>query len=413
MTFKVLTDYLPAGELIPSNPLRFTNSEGQQFDCYSLKEEEEDLSSVISESGMHALERFKQTCTMFSVGWWSYEWCYQKEVSQFHIEPRKVRETRRNPIWSLGIYEHNEILTDADGVISEVVEYFSGGQICHENDMQRSSEVHLTCCEKNMQETRRPIDIPADQIASLDRVVEPDLCYYEIHLCTPLLCPDVMFAELPHRVRNITLVEFMQKFKSTCLKRQEQWWSYDACFGPPKSMSQELVSRKKQKKSQKEKSELQEFTSGARQYRMTTVVSQSGKAVKHMQYIEAEFSLGVPPLEMYDNETALQEAVVQPRSHPIKRTTHALPSLQIEFTGGKACDIEDVTRGSTMEITCGSRDAIQDIIEDKTCHYVFKITSRAICAVPGFAPPQEMVSDLYCDPVDDEVGTVRETEDND
>jgi hypothetical protein len=32
-----------------------------------------------------------------------------------------------------------------------------------------------------------------------------------------------------------------------------------------------------------------------------------------------------------------------------------LPALHLEFEGGKACDIENVSRGSTMEIVCGSR----------------------------------------------------------
>lgn len=28
-----------------------------------------------------------------------------------------------------------------------------------------------------------------------------------------------------------------------------------------------------------------------------------------------------------------------------------------------------------MEITCGPRDGIEDIIEDRTCHYLFKVFS--------------------------------------
>lgn len=32
-----------------------------------------------------------------------------------------------------------------------------------------------------------------------------------------------------------------------------------------------------------------------------------------------------------------------------------LPALHLEFEGGKPCDIENVARGSTMEIVCGAR----------------------------------------------------------
>ncbi|CAE7603449.1 unnamed protein product, partial [Symbiodinium microadriaticum] len=73
-----------------------------------------------------------------------------------------------------------------------------------------------------------------------------------------------------------------------------------------------------------------------------------------------------------------------------------LPALHLEFDGGMACDIENVHRGSTMEIVCGVRDTIEDIIEDRTCHYIFKITSRALCSVPGFAPPKRKVATIQC-----------------
>ena len=65
---------------------------------------------------------------------------------------------------------------------------------------------------------------------------------------------------------------------------QESWWSYDVCFGPPQVMSpNELKEFQKAKRSNPEGSQPDTFTSGARQYRMSTVVSQSGKVVRQSQ----------------------------------------------------------------------------------------------------------------------------------
>jgi hypothetical protein len=62
------------------------------------------------------------------------------------------------------------------------------------------------------------------------------------------------------------------------------------------------------------------------------------------------------------------------------------PSLVIEFEHGTACDLVNVHRGTTVELMCGTKDVITDIIEDSTCHYHFKVMSTALCAYPQLAP---------------------------
>lgn len=80
--------------------------------------------------------------------------------------------------------------------------------------------------------------------------------------------------------------------------------------------------------------------------------------------LEAEFFLGSPPVHLYNNETALRELVVTPRPTVVHRVGSSLShhssntptaALHLEFSDGKACDIEDTLRGATMEITCGVR----------------------------------------------------------
>jgi hypothetical protein len=128
-----------------------------------------------------------------------------------------------------------------------------------------------------------------------------------------------------------------------------------------------------------------------------------------LQIIENQYFIGHPPEDLYENETTLLASVVPPRPAALHRVGSfrsgnvPTPSLHIEFTGGKACDIENTLRGATIEIACGIRDGIEDIIEDRTCHYLFKVISScislifsevysvALCSVEGFAPPKQNV----------------------
>ena len=43
-------------------------------------------------------------------------------------------------------------------------------------------------------------------------------------------------------------------------------------------------------------------------------------------------------------------------------------------------------RATTVEIVCGSVDAVLDIREDRTCHYHIKVSSVRLCKCADFAP---------------------------
>ena len=237
-------------------------------------------------------------------------------------------------------------------------------------------------------------------------------------MCTPLLCDEIQHADRPEKLKTLSLLEFMEQFRHVCMQRQENWWSYEVCFGgdqepgtTDKSKDQESgrqtkTERNKQavvmEKKQKQKSS--KFQ-GIRQYHVETVMTKTDKEneVQQHQVVQAEFLLGVPPLAMYTNATALSTAIRFPiktaaTMDDVHTSQIRVPSLHLEFTHGEECDIEDVQRGGTVEVSCGDQDGIGDIIEDRTCHYVIKMTSKLMCRVDGFSPPKKQITEIVCTP---------------
>ena len=258
------------------------------------------------------------------------------------------------------------------------------------------------------------------QILAFEQLRETKVCSYRIDLCTPLLCEEIQHADRPEKLKALTLLEFMDQFRHACMQRQENWWTYEACFGSnddhddhnkKNKNAVKMENHKKSKRKQQQQQEggsMPESTQGIRQFHVETVMTKTDKEneVLQRQVIQSEFLLGSPPLHMYKNGTALSESVhypVQAASsvNDVHTSQPKTPSLHLEFSDGAACDIEDVKRGTTVEISCGDRDAIEDIIEDRTCHYVIKISSRLICRVDGFSPPKKEVVDIHCAPVDE------------
>jgi hypothetical protein len=114
-------------------------------------------------------------CLPFSRGFWSFEYCHKHRVNQFHSEANGVKD----PIWSLGDYdtsgkvERTRPLSSASGYYTS--HFYTGGQICHETNKGRSSEVQFFCC-------------PHSSVPILEEVEEPSICRYRIRVCVPSAC---------------------------------------------------------------------------------------------------------------------------------------------------------------------------------------------------------------------------------
>jgi hypothetical protein len=81
------------------------------------------------------------------------------------------------------------------------------------------------------------------QLATFSSIVEPEVCSYEVIICTPLLCGG--------SPRNVSAFGLLEPLADTCLVRHEgeclslpsvernadlgvrlaAWWSYEFCFG--------------------------------------------------------------------------------------------------------------------------------------------------------------------------------------
>eukprot|EP01031_Cornospumella_fuschlensis_P025260 gene25260-30504_t len=152
-------------------------------------------------------------CSVLPAEYWNYEWCFRKEVSQFHAEQQGNKFVKA-PVWSLGKIKSTIVLRDEPDLanalldqdvssqksgtpkapIVKVIEEYEGGQRCDETHSKRSISIHIQCCDSY---TDLPNNTPshiyhaqphAVPKASLMLVSEPSVCVYEGIVCSPLLC---------------------------------------------------------------------------------------------------------------------------------------------------------------------------------------------------------------------------------
>ncbi len=177
-----------------------------------------------------------------------------------------------------------------------MIDFFTGGQPCDENGEKRSTEVHIQCCEGTAITNYIPTEMyyaekkrttgPAMPKATFNVIEEPKTCAYKATVCTPLLCkrhkPDALAAAddgagSPSGV----LTELMRTLNSSCLMRQEEWWTYELCF-----------------------------SKGIRQLRLNLEQSVlPDGSIEQKQVVVNQYILGNPLLHEYSNETALTARV--------------------------------------------------------------------------------------------------------
>ncbi|KAF4667858.1 hypothetical protein FOL47_003364 [Perkinsus chesapeaki] len=159
-------------------------------------------------------------CTNFTIGYWSYQYCYPHVLWQFHISPTTgAMEGRPHLLGTItngsreSLEEDEEsfatrvpkftisstALSSSEGghgrrwplaVRHEIMYTLGNGSICHENNETRSVLVKLSCPED--WEDWHPGDKPR-----VDSLVEVALCRYTLSVSVPALCADTKM--LPRR----------------------------------------------------------------------------------------------------------------------------------------------------------------------------------------------------------------------
>jgi hypothetical protein len=199
-----------------------------------------------------ALSKLKGICTQIHMGWWSYEWCHDQRVAQFHIHVlQQGRDTklRLDDVTSLGTKASRTIeMADTDEVVKEgevknmaandykasvlsdkpkesevtiaekgqvlkiakddskessspekpkelgvIIDEFENGDICDETQLPRRTTVKLFCCPLETMRTFKNAVVynghPVESdIAAIHMLKETQVCNYYLEVCTPLLC---------------------------------------------------------------------------------------------------------------------------------------------------------------------------------------------------------------------------------
>ncbi|XP_077218904.1 ER lectin-like protein [Tasmannia lanceolata] len=184
-----------------------TNKKGKNFMCFLPMVEEtksgksfmqQNGSSMIVESDRRVklktpdelLEELKNQCFVRQERWWSYEFCYQKHLKQFHLEDSKVVQE-----FVLGVYDpeatdafnHNRsdvsMLKDPrakDASQRYHAHQYTNGTICDLTNQPRETEVRFVCSESRV---------------IVSSIKEISTCKYAITVQCRMLCKHPMFQE--------------------------------------------------------------------------------------------------------------------------------------------------------------------------------------------------------------------------
>jgi len=154
--------------------------------------------------------------------WWSYEWCHQDTVKQFHVKVSKssdgnIQKFELEHITNLGSYSgrrievavkdngddkvsnkvHSKDLAQGRKEIGRVIDTFVGGDTCPDTGKPRVTEATFRCCSKRYISRNKGGVLKNGNQVDTDIVsvfhaneAENLVCHYNITLCTPLLCDD-------------------------------------------------------------------------------------------------------------------------------------------------------------------------------------------------------------------------------
>ncbi|KAI9798900.1 MAG: Protein OS-9 [Piccolia ochrophora] len=189
-------------------PIVEPSPRNETAEAMARAEEEKELARATGR-GWDLLKDLEGKCMYLTTGWWSYEFCYNHEVKQYHSQPPQKgaqsyppREDSSTPSYVLGralrraeldpeprkeISDGRNGLESAElqvkGEMRYLVQKLSDGTICDLTGRERRIEIQFHC---HPQSTDR-----------IGWIKELTTCAYQMVVYTPRLCEDVAF--LPPR----------------------------------------------------------------------------------------------------------------------------------------------------------------------------------------------------------------------
>ncbi|KNC99672.1 uncharacterized protein SPPG_05054 [Spizellomyces punctatus DAOM BR117] len=178
--------------------------QGKEYVCSLPRTtEKEDIPQDARDVGA-VLNGLGGKCLHYMTGYWSYEFCPQKWVRQYHAVTAQ-EESALTPAQRTEIANHNYVIGLFDGSSSssdvEVVKYESGGRhkaflrmrwrggtICELSGVRREVVIEVFCN-------------PATPYDHISQIQETSTCKYLLTVHTPRLCADPLFN--PHSTQSI------------------------------------------------------------------------------------------------------------------------------------------------------------------------------------------------------------------
>lgn len=135
------------------------------------------------------LEQLRNSCVNRTEGWWTYEYCFPKGITQFHDDKGK-----RNPEYSLGhlsttaehqadrvnmtIVRPKQAHSRATPTGHRIQQRLGGGTKCDETHRPRATTMFFRC----------PLNWQSRPETTIVSIVEAALCEYEVVVDTTLVC---------------------------------------------------------------------------------------------------------------------------------------------------------------------------------------------------------------------------------
>lgn len=368
----------------------------------------------LTDETLRRLRELTGVCGQIHQGWWSYEWCYEQSVTQFHVAlDANTGELTVSDYATLGIFQQREVYVDFEDSsindmaedepeFSRVTEVYRDGSKCPETGEARRTYVNLQCCSPRILERQQGL-IHREQkplesnIASVMNVEEDSIsvCTYNLTICTPLLCGK------KHDESDGTSKETMagsygnesirgildRTLGRRCLRTGNGgWWTYELCHN-----------------------------SRIRQYheQLGYTTSKDSKPRVPKKIIDDEYNLGV----YKDIEFPAEEE----HTYVVNATKGAKGGgngayFKVEYSGGDMCDddkdVKDaaivagtagaigVHRASSVRYYCGAEYSVS-VNEDSTCHYLVEVHVPELCHHPLFKSPISKKQVVKCLSVED------------
>lgn len=390
------------------------------------------------EEALARIASLKGVCAHLNQGWWSYEWCFEGKIKQFHLEIQPSGGMEQilaaTDITSLGEFHDRNIdllatpkapknkLNDETGFrrkpksdqnVLHITDHFVGGDICLDTGRPRETRVLLRCCTGSTAGKRRgtairngaPFPVDIVYIQDVTESVE-NVCFYTMTICTALLCDivsDDSFDEKinhgTHKVKDMentsisSIIELtFERPGKKCVQYGAGWWVYELCPG-----------------------------NYIRQYHETSrldPVSGTSTVVIDAEHILGRFDKAHNTWHDEDWKHVVNStSILKTRSG---QSMSVVPTIHggngaftfHEYKWGDVCDSDDVTdsaikagaigegrieRSATIKYGCGSLIEMT-VNEDTTCHYVAHVTIPLLCNHPLFRAPTSKQHVVRCLP---------------